>query len=111
MTSTRNQPRPRRAQKGRKTPRGASSESSSEASARPSRTATKPSRASEARVAFAGASPNGEALSIELSRAQVDQVVRAASGRRSMSMLFSGLLASPERLAETLGEFDDKRLS
>jgi DNA-binding MarR family transcriptional regulator len=53
----------------------------------------------------------GETLAIELSRAQVDQVLRAASGRRSMSALFSGLLASPERLAETLAEFDDKRLS
>jgi DNA-binding MarR family transcriptional regulator len=53
----------------------------------------------------------GEVPSIELSRAQVDQVLRAASGRRSMSALFSGLLASPERLAATLSEFDDKRLS
>jgi IclR helix-turn-helix domain len=111
MTSTRNQPRPRRTQKGRKMTRGASSESSSEPSARSSRAASELAQASEGRVAFAGASPNGEALSIELSRAQVDQVVRAASGRRSMSTLFSGLLASPERLASTLTEFDDKRLS
>jgi Fic family protein len=55
--------------------------------------------------------PAGEVPAIELSRAQVDQVIRAASGRRSMSALFSGLLASPELLAATLSEFDDKRLS
>ena len=61
--------------------------------------------------AVVGAPPEGEMLSIELSRAQVDQVLRAASGRRSMSALFSGLLASPDRLAATLAEFDDKRLS
>ena len=110
MTSTRNQTRPRRAQKGRKAPRGAG-EGASEPATRSARASARSSRGNEARIAFEGASPNGDALSIELSRAQVDQVVRAASGRRSMSTLFSGLLASPERLAETLTEFDDKRLS
>jgi len=110
MNSTRNQPRPRRVQKSRKAARGAS-ENGAEPATRSSRVPSKPSRPSESRVAFAGATPNGDVLSIELSRAQVDQVVRAASGRRSMSTLFSGLLASPERLAATLDEFDDKRLS
>jgi hypothetical protein len=115
MSTTRNQPRSRHAQKVRTDQRR------SGAKAKPAPPPARP--ASPASVGEGGAapeaarpgaavgSPEGEALSIELSRAQVDQVLRAASGRRSMSALFSGLLASPERLAETLAEFDDKRLS
>jgi IclR-like helix-turn-helix domain-containing protein len=50
-------------------------------------------------------------LTLELSRAQVDRIVRAASGGPSISTVLSGMLASPERLARTLAEFDDTRLS
>jgi hypothetical protein len=57
-----------------------------------------------------GRSGNGT-LTVELSRAQVDQVVRAASGVRSISTVLSAMLESPERLASTLAGFDDTRLS
>jgi hypothetical protein len=50
-------------------------------------------------------------LTVELSRAQVDQVVRAASGARSISTVLSAMLESPERLAGTLAGLDDTRLS
>lgn len=104
MNTTRNQPRSRRAQKA---PRRSSAKDNSGASARSDAAQAGPS---ERPLAVEGLS-DGEMLSIELSRAQVDQVLRAASGRRSMSALFAGLLASPDRLAATLSEFDDKRLS
>jgi hypothetical protein len=50
-------------------------------------------------------------MTLELSQAQVDQVVRVASGGRSISAALSGMLESPERLARTLEGFDDTRLS
>jgi Fic family protein len=50
-------------------------------------------------------------MTIELSRAQVDQVVRAAAGGRSISTVLAGMLESPDQLARTLAEFDDTRLS
>ena len=55
--------------------------------------------------------PGAAALTIELSRTQVDQVVRAAAGGRSISTVLSGMLESPEELARTLADFDDTRLS
>jgi Fic family protein len=114
MNTTRNQPRSRRAQKVRTEPRRASTNGAAESSATPPARApsapAKDSQKQERAGATVGVSPE-ETLTIELSRAQVDQVIRAASGRRSMSTLFSGLLASPDRLAATLTEFDDKRLS
>jgi hypothetical protein len=57
-----------------------------------------------------GTSDNGT-LTLELSRAQVQQVVRAASGSQSISASLSAMLESPERLARTLAGFDDTRLS
>jgi Fic family protein len=53
----------------------------------------------------------GARLTLELSRAQVDQIVRAASKGGSVSTLLASKLDSPERLAETLADFDDTRLS
>lgn len=112
MDATRNQPRSRRAQKTHAEPRRSGAKGSSGASSRPEGSSAIQTSSPGAGRSTAGVmAPEGEALAIELSRAQVDQVLRAASGRRSMSALFSGLLASPERLAETLAEFDDKRLS
>jgi hypothetical protein len=57
-----------------------------------------------------GTSGNGT-LTLELSRAQVEQVVRAASGNQSISASLAGMLESPERLGRTLAGFDDTRLS
>ncbi|MBA3809699.1 MAG: helix-turn-helix domain-containing protein [Solirubrobacterales bacterium] len=115
MSTTRNQPpRSRHAPKVRAESRRASAKALAQSTAtRPagSRSAAgEPEQDGAARTNGTGVTA-ADVLSIELSRAQVDQVLRAASGRRSMSALFSGLLASPERLAATLSEFDDKRLS
>lgn len=55
--------------------------------------------------------PGEGGLLIELSRSQVAQVVRAASGGRTISTVLSGMIESPERLAQALAEFDDTRLS
>ena len=48
---------------------------------------------------------------IELSPAQVDQIVRAASGAGSMSVLLSGLHGAREALYADPARFDDRRLS
>lgn len=53
----------------------------------------------------------GGGLSIELSRSQVAQVMRAASGGRTISTVLAGMVKSSERLAQTLADFDDTRLS
>jgi len=50
-------------------------------------------------------------MTLELSQAQVDQIVRGASEGRSISAALSGMLASPETLSRTLAGFDDTRLS
>jgi hypothetical protein len=50
-------------------------------------------------------------LSIELSRAQVDAVVRAAAGGGSVSVLLSGRADLSEELAPALEQMDDRRLS
>ncbi len=50
-------------------------------------------------------------VSIELSQAQVDRVVREASGTGSLSVLISGLADVREALAASPREFDDAGLS
>jgi Fic family protein len=75
--------------------------------------ATRPLRARRSRLAGSDGTVarRSGALTIELSRAQVDQVVRATAGARSISTILSGMLDSPEQLARTLADFDDARLS
>jgi IclR helix-turn-helix domain len=50
-------------------------------------------------------------ISIELSRSQVDRVVREAAGGGSLSVLISGLTDVREVLATAPREFDDTGLS
>jgi hypothetical protein len=50
-------------------------------------------------------------VTIELSPAQVNQIVRAASGAGSMSVLLSGLNGAREALYAAPGQLDDRRLS
>jgi IclR helix-turn-helix domain len=50
-------------------------------------------------------------ISIELSQAQVDRIVREASGAGSLSVRFSGLADTREGLATVPREFDDTGLS
>jgi hypothetical protein len=52
-----------------------------------------------------------EAVSIELSPAQVDRVVRSAADRGSMSVLLSGLRDVREVLSREPAQMDDSRLS
>jgi Fic family protein len=55
--------------------------------------------------------PAAEPVFIELSAAQVDQVVRAASGAGNMSVLLSGLEDVREALAAAPQQMEDPRLS
>jgi hypothetical protein len=48
---------------------------------------------------------------IELSRAQVDQVVRAASGEGNMSVLLSGLQGARQTLEDNRRLIEDPRMS
>ena len=50
-------------------------------------------------------------ISIELSQAQVDRIVREASGMGSLSVLLSGLADTREGLATVPRELDDTGLS
>jgi len=62
-------------------------------------------------AAAGGYASGGEPVFIELSRAQVDRVVRAASGAGSMSVLLSGLRDVREALDAAPGPMEDSRLS
>ncbi len=55
--------------------------------------------------------PGAKGVFVELSAAQVDEVVRAASDGGSLSVLFSGLAAVRGTLAAGLQQLDDGRLS
>jgi Fic family protein len=58
-----------------------------------------------------GQGSSGEEVFIALSRAQVDQVVRAASGTGNMSVLLSGLRDVREELEAAPRQMEDSRLS
>jgi DNA-binding transcriptional ArsR family regulator len=68
-------------------------------------------RPSERSPATNGYKPGGEPLCIELSAAQVDQVVRAAADGGSVSVLLSGLGDVRAAFAAGLEQLDDSRLS
>jgi response regulator of citrate/malate metabolism len=57
------------------------------------------------------ATADAEPVSIELSQAQVDRVVRAASGAGTMSVLLSGLADVQQTLEAAPHQIDDRRLS
>jgi hypothetical protein len=113
MTSARNATRRPRPRRGRAAGGEASATRGGSGAARGPGTVTHAAVAAE--PAAPGARPaavNGDArLTLELSRAQVDQIVRAVSKGSSISTLLASKLDSPERLADTLADFDDTRLS
>ncbi|HLL92973.1 MAG TPA: helix-turn-helix domain-containing protein [Solirubrobacteraceae bacterium] len=67
------------------------------------RTASAPTAARAASAA--------QSVQIELSRAQVDQVVRAASGEGNMSVLLSGLQGARQTLEDNRRLIEDPRMS
>jgi hypothetical protein len=62
-------------------------------------------------MSTAGRTSSSETVSLELSRAQVDRVVRAASGAGNMSALLSGLKDVGEALGAPPRLLEDPRLS